>query len=97
MSKKIPKVGDIVFVETERYTGDAYITYIDKSSLYADHFLPIQCEISESDLDKIDDFNSGQTMMRFSLKDIVGYQSSKSNDVLMDNEQGSLFSELDFC
>jgi hypothetical protein len=71
----IPKVGDVVYIESEKYKGEATVTYIDYSLLYTHHMYPIQIEIDECDLHKMDDFNYGQTMLRVNLKEIVSIQS----------------------
>ena len=85
----IPKEGDGVYIECERYKGDAIVTYVAQDILFAHHLLPIQCDIDEGSLDQYPDFNCGQTMMRFSLKDIIGVP--KEEKLLQDDIQGSLF------
>lgn len=91
-SSDIPKIGDTVFIESDRYIGEATVTYIDMSTLFAHHMLPIQVEISEGDLVKIDEFNHGQTMFRTNLKEIAGIQTS--DKVIIEDEQESLFDDF---
>ena len=96
----IPKVGDVVYIESDKYTGDATVTYIDYSILYVHHQYPIQVEIDEGDLHKMDDFNCGQTMLRVNLKEIVAIQTpdnvvlDKEHNEIMVNQQGSLFDDF---
>lgn len=86
---EIPKEGDTVWIESDRYKGDAIVTYIDKPALYVDHFFPIQVEIPEEHLDQLEEFNHGQSIQRFSLKEVLGIQTPEQ--ITIDNEQGSLF------
>jgi hypothetical protein len=86
----LPKVGDTIFVETYLYKGEITITYIDEPNLYLDHFLPIQGEINEADLDQLDDFNHYQTMLRVSLSDLASATCIESTNIEED-VQGSLF------
>jgi hypothetical protein len=90
-SSNTPKVGDTVWIESDQYKGDATITYIDERHLYVDHYYPIQVEIPEENLDQFEDFNHGQTMCRFSLKEVLGIQTP--DNVITEDEQGSLFDD----
>ena len=87
----IPKEGDTVWIESDRYRGDATVTYVAMNMLYVDHFFPIQVEIPEEHLDQLEEFNHGQSIQRFSLKEVLGIQTSEQ--VIIDNEQGSLFDD----
>lgn len=87
----IPKVGDVISVKTESFTGDVTVTYIDEPSLFVHHFFPIQAEISPDDLHKVDNHH-GQTLMRFSLKDIVSEEKVEPvKPAITENTQLDLF------
>ncbi|MEB2277025.1 hypothetical protein LAV82_23685 [Bacillus sp. ILBB4] len=85
------KEGDIVSIDAAHYKGPATINYIAHDLLYAHHMLPIQCEISEEHLNQFDDFNHGQTIMRFSLRDLAGSQKNIEISISEENIQGTLF------
>ncbi|MDE1421987.1 hypothetical protein AAG663_22770 (plasmid) [Bacillus licheniformis] len=92
---EIPKINDIVHVDSDFYTGEATVTHVNMQSIYSDHLYPIQCEIDEADLHKIDsELNHGQRVVRFSLKEVLGVRSEAEGKALLDNEQGSLFDEF---
>lgn len=86
---EIPKEGDTVWIECDRYKGDATVTYVANELIYNHHMYPIQVEIPEENLDQFEDFNNGQTMMRFNLKEVLGIQTP--DKMIVSNEQGSLF------
>lgn len=74
---KYPKEGDIVTVDCKDFHGQALVTYVNKLDLYQEHLLPIQVEIlNEKDLAQFDDYNHGQTMRRYGLKDIIEYRGN---------------------
>ncbi|PVC74952.1 hypothetical protein C2I27_03440 [Priestia megaterium] len=85
------KEGDIVSIDAAHYKGPATINYIARDLLYAHHMLPIQCEISEEHLDQFEDHNHGQTIVRFSLRDLAGNKKAMEIPLLEDNIQGTLF------
>lgn len=88
----IPQIGDNVYIESEEYTGEATVTFINQSDLYNHHMFPIQVEIDEGDLHKIHGFNDGQQMYRTNLKEISGTQSAKKE--IVGDEQYSLFDDF---
>lgn len=89
---QLPKLGDSISVKSDFFTGDATIVYINEPSLYAHHEYPIQVEISEADLDQLEDHNHGQTVFRISLKDIAAEEKSRPAPMkLEENVQGDLF------
>lgn len=89
---ELPKVGDSIPVKSDFFTGDAVIVYIDEPSLFVHHEYPIQVEISEADLDQLEDHNHGQTVFRISLKEIVaGEKSQPAPMTFEENVQGDLF------
>ncbi|MCY8466419.1 hypothetical protein [Bacillus atrophaeus] len=90
---EIPKINDIVYVDSNFYTGEARVVYINMKSLYSDHLFPIQCEIDDENLNKIDiDFNHGQRVVRFSLSEVLGIQLKEK--FILGDEQGSLFDDF---
>lgn len=105
----IPEIGDVVFINSSNYTGEATVTYILQDYLFLHSFQPIQCEISEENLHKMDECNHGQTVYRTNLREISSINSMKeatslSDDelddyqsfdhLIADDQQGSLFDEF---
>lgn len=87
--------GDVVQIETDEYTGEATVFYIDRLHLHVDHFFPIQVEIPEGELYQFSEFNHGQQFFRVNLKQILGATVSKpEEEVFIGTEQGNLFDDF---
>lgn len=85
------KTGDTVQIKSERYIGEAIITYIDESMLYQHSKFPIQCKIPKENLVQFEDHNHGQQILRFNLKEIVGEEEQPKLPDLQDFGQMDLF------
>jgi hypothetical protein len=88
----IPNVGDAVFIQSDEYTGDATVTYVDNKNLYEPHMYPIQVDVDEGELHQFEEFNHGQQMYRTNLNEIAGIQTQEH--IILNDQQFNLFDDF---